>query len=83
MIGKILDNYFSKKLFEEIKWTITSKCCYGVFSKKTENIYEVYIKKDNTTRKLLTFDIGRSLYLLCNYNKFRKYILEILGGTNE
>ena len=83
MIDKMLDNYFSNKLFEEIKGTIIRNYCYGVFFKKDKITYDVYIKKDNITHKLLTFNTGRSLYLLCNYNEYEKYILEILGDEKN
>ena len=86
MIERILDNYFTNKLLEEIKWSfivrnldykfVDEGSCIGIEAKPKKY-------KDEHYEKIICIDKSEALRYLCDLDKFRKEIVKILNNFSK
>ena len=86
MIDRILDNYYTKKLLEEIRWCfIVRGLDYRFTCNKEEARIEVKKEKYDKKYYSLVAHIQKdeSLKYLCNLDKFKESLVNILNDYNE
>lgn len=86
MINKILDNYFTKKLLEEVKWSlIVRDLDYKFEDDKTSIWVKVKPKKYSNDFYSTIIQIRKedSLEYLCNLDAFKKSIHKIIGDYQK
>ena len=82
MITKILDNYYTKKLLEEIKWSFIVRGLDYKFEDEQKRVYiEAKPKKYDKEfyDKIIQIDKSEALKYLCDLDNFRKHVDEIIN----
>jgi len=81
VITEILDDYFTNKLLEEIKWSFIERYLdYKFESDKYRIIIKVKLKKykDEFYSAIIKIDKNDSFKYMCDLDNFRKQIDEII-----
>jgi hypothetical protein len=86
MIDRILDNYHTKKLLEEIKWFFIVRSLDYRFTSTTSEV-RIEVKRKKYDKKYYTciahIQKNESLKYLCNLDKFRESLVKIIDDYNE